>query len=63
LGYIHFADNNRHACGDGTLSFERVIAALAEISYKGYISVECLACPDGLTAARKSIEHLKGIMR
>jgi sugar phosphate isomerase/epimerase len=62
LGYIHFADNNRHACGDGTLNFERIIAALKDISYIGYISVECLGRPDGLTAARRSIEHLKGIV-
>lgn len=63
LGYIHFADNNRHACGDGTIDFQKVMIALEHISYKGYISVECLPLPDGISAARNSIANLKGLMK
>ncbi len=59
LGYIHFADNNRHACGEGFLDFKKIQMALKNISYKGYASVECLPIPDGFTAAKKSIEYLK----
>jgi len=61
LGYIHVADNNRRACGDGSIDFKKVLDALGKISYKGYISVECLPLPDGITAARKSILHLKSL--
>lgn len=59
LGYIHFADNNRHACGEGSIDFKKVLDALKQISYKGYVSVECLPIPDGVTAAKNSILHLK----
>lgn len=58
LGYVHVADNNRHACGEGSIDFKKVLEALSKISYKGYVSVECLPLPDGVTAARKSITHL-----
>lgn len=63
LGYIHFADNNRHACGDGTIDFEKILTALENISYKGYVSVECLPLPDGISAARSSITNLKGLVK
>lgn len=59
LGYIHVADNNRLACGDGSIHFGKVMDALYHISYKGYVSVECLPLPDGITAARTSIYTLK----
>ncbi len=59
LGHIHFADNTRHACGEGTIDFKKVMGALKRISYSGYISVECLPIPDGITAAKDSIIHIK----
>lgn len=61
LGYVHVADNNRHPCGEGAINFGKVIDALNDIPYKGYVSVECLPLPDGLTAARKSIYTLKNV--
>lgn len=59
LGYIHFADNNRKACGEGAIDFKKVKRALSNISYKGFISVECMPIPDGYTAAKMSIDNLK----
>lgn len=61
LGYLHLADNNRHACGEGCLNFEAILQALEEIGYTGYASVECLPLPDGYTAAANSLAYLKSL--
>ncbi len=57
LGYVHFADNNRHECGSGMIDFKKIFNTLKKINYNGYISIECLPVPDGITAANKSIEY------
>jgi len=62
LGYFHLADNHRHACGTGALNFREILAALKEIGYQGYLSVECLPLPDGETAARQSLEHIRSCL-
>lgn len=61
LGYLHLADNNRHACGEGCLDFKAVLQALKDIGYTGYASVECLPLPDGYTAAENSLAYLKAL--
>ena len=61
LGLIHFADNNRHACGEGCIDFVPILNTLREIGYDGYISVEHLCIPDGYTAAANTIEFLRRI--
>ncbi|HQY30481.1 MAG TPA: TIM barrel protein, partial [Thermomicrobiales bacterium] len=43
LGYVHIADNNRLQPGAGCLDFSVPFAALKEINYRGYISLECSA--------------------
>lgn len=58
LGYMHFADNTRNYPGSGQIDFRKIIQALDTIEYGGYLSVECLPKPDGLTAARYAINHL-----
>lgn len=63
LGHIHFADNNRHACGEGCLDFGAVLDALIDIDFKGYVSVECLPLPDGVTAAERSIRYIKSLLQ
>ena len=63
LGYIHFADNNRHACGEGALDFSEILNALNDIGYTGYASVECLCIPDGYSAAKNSLNHLNSFMK
>ena len=58
LGYMHFADNTREYPGSGQFDFCKVIQALEIIGYSGYLSVECLPKPDGITAARYAIKNL-----
>jgi sugar phosphate isomerase/epimerase len=59
LGYFHVADNHRQYPGSGVLDFRRCLAVLKEIGYRGFISIECLPRPDGISAAKRGIEHLK----
>jgi sugar phosphate isomerase/epimerase len=42
LSYVHFADSNRAAPGRGHIDFQPIARALADINYKGYISMELL---------------------
>jgi sugar phosphate isomerase/epimerase len=41
LGHVHMADNNRLQPGAGCLAFKIPFAALKEIGYSGYLSLEC----------------------
>jgi sugar phosphate isomerase/epimerase len=62
LGYIHFADNTRCYPGSGQIDFKRIIKALNDIGYNGYLTVECLPSPDGKTAAAKALRYLKSLL-
>jgi sugar phosphate isomerase/epimerase len=42
LAYVHFADSNRAAPGQGHIDFRPIAQALIDIEYKGYISMELL---------------------
>jgi sugar phosphate isomerase/epimerase len=59
IGHVHYVDSNRRAAGYGHLEFEPITAALAEIGYAGYASAECLPWPDGVSAARQTIEAFR----
>lgn len=59
IGYVHFADSNRHFPGDGHLDFSSIIAALNAVAYKEWIGVEILPLPDPDTAAREAIRFLR----
>ena len=59
IGYIHFADSNRHFPGDGHLDFSKIIAAINAVAYKEWVGVEILPYPDPDTAAREAIRHLR----
>jgi sugar phosphate isomerase/epimerase len=61
LGYIHFADNNRHFPGDGRLDFFEILRALEDINYQGYISVECLPIPEREVAASRALNNIKDL--
>jgi len=63
LGYFHLADNTRKYLGSGQLDFGKILTALAEINYQGYLSVECLPYPSGEEAAARSISFLKSLMK
>jgi sugar phosphate isomerase/epimerase len=43
LGHVHIADNNRLQPGAGFLTFGPAFAALKQVDYAGYISIECTA--------------------
>jgi sugar phosphate isomerase/epimerase len=62
LGYVHLADNNRRAPGQGHIDFPALIQALTEIGYEGYLSAEILPSPDDATAASQTARYLQPIM-
>jgi len=55
IGHVHLADSNRQAPGHGHLNVAGVLAALAEIGYRGYLSFEVLPLPDPCRAIRDGI--------
>ncbi len=62
LGYMHVADNNRLAPGQGHIDFPALIQALSEIGYHGYLSAEILPSPDDATALSQTAHYLHPIM-
>lgn len=52
--YIHFADSNRLAPGQGHLDFEDVLRGLRRGGFDGWASIEILPRPDPDTAARQA---------
>jgi sugar phosphate isomerase/epimerase len=50
LGYVHFADNTRHAPGQGQTNFREIIKTLESIGYSGPVVAEVLPLPDDATA-------------
>ncbi len=58
IAYIHFADSNRLAPGQGHTDFEDIMTNLTSVNYNGWVSVEILPKPDPETAARQAAEYL-----
>lgn len=54
VGYIHFADNNRLAPGQGQTNFKEILFALEKINFSGPIIAEVLPLPDDLTAIKNT---------
>lgn len=44
--------------GAGHVELKPVFDALADLGYEGYVSLECLRIPDGITAAREGLKYL-----
>jgi len=59
LGYFHLADNSRKYPGTGQIDFYRMLKALEEIDYNGYLSVECLPWPNHMEAAQNALSYMK----
>jgi sugar phosphate isomerase/epimerase len=57
--YIHLADSNRMAPGQGHLDFGEIFGAMKSIGYNGWVTVEILQRPDPDTAARQAAEFLR----
>jgi len=63
LLHVHIADSNRRAPGDGHLDFARVVAALREINYAGWLSAEILPKPNSEDAARQCAQTIAPLMQ
>lgn len=61
LGYVHLADNSRRYPGSGQIDFSKILAALQEIGYNGYLSVECFPYPSSQEAAGAALRYLKDL--
>lgn len=60
FAYFHANDKNLKGPGFGDVDFRPIAAALKEVGYDGYVSVEVFDFEDGPeTIARKSIDYLK----
>jgi sugar phosphate isomerase/epimerase len=59
VGYVHFSDNNRMYPGACAIDFTAIMQTLLEIGYTGYVALECLPVPDGVTGLRLGMENLK----
>jgi sugar phosphate isomerase/epimerase len=61
LGYVHFADSNRRAAGQGHINFHELAAVLPKIGYGGYICAEILPLPDSRAAAKLAIDYFRSL--
>lgn len=56
--YIHFADSNRWAPGQGHIDFDDVFDGLKAAAFDGWASIEILPKPDPDVAARQAAEFI-----
>lgn len=61
--YIHVADSNRLAPGQGHTDFQEIFEHLLRARYNGWISAEILPHPDPDTAARQTAGFLLPLIR
>jgi sugar phosphate isomerase/epimerase len=59
INYIHLADSNRLAPGDGHINFKEIFDALKETQYSKWCSVEILPYPTPDIAAQRAIKYLR----
>ncbi|MBR6084471.1 MAG: sugar phosphate isomerase/epimerase [Spirochaetales bacterium] len=61
IKHIHFLDSNRLAPGMGDRDMEQIYGKIKDLGYDGYLCLEALRRPDGLTVAKKGIEFFRKI--
>ena len=59
IGYIHLADSNRHAPGQGHTDFNYIFNKLKSTNYDGWLAVEILPFPDPETAAKQAYDYIR----
>lgn len=62
IGYVHFADSNRLAPGQGHIHYVQVLKALIAAGYRGYITAEILPLPDDRTALQQAAGFLRSLL-
>lgn len=62
LRHVHVADNNRNYPGWGLIDFRPFLEALDEIGYNQTLTLECYPDPDGETAVKRGLMHLRRLM-
>lgn len=62
IGYIHLADSNRKAPGQGHTNFQDIFNHLKQSGYRGWVSVEILPEPDPDTAAENAARFLRPLI-
>ncbi|MEO8171478.1 MAG: sugar phosphate isomerase/epimerase family protein [Sediminibacterium sp.] len=63
IGYIHLADSNRLAPGQGHTDFDNLFFYLNKAAYAGWLSVEILPKPSPEKAAQQAIDFLLPYMQ
>jgi sugar phosphate isomerase/epimerase len=56
--YVHLADSNRQAPGQGHTDFDGVLAGLRQMRFDGWTAIEILPVPDPDTAARLAADFI-----
>jgi sugar phosphate isomerase/epimerase len=59
IGYIHLADSNRLAPGQGHTDFDDIFSHLKRAGYTGWFSVEILPRPEPYKAAEQAVRFLR----
>jgi len=62
LGYVHLADSNRRAPGQGHLDFGALLRCLNQMGYQGTVTAEILPLPDDATAVRQAGTFLRALL-
>jgi 5-keto-L-gluconate epimerase len=62
LWHVHIGDNNRLPPGRGMIDFRGIIRLLDAAGYRGFLSAELLARPDGDTAGCESLAYLRPLL-
>ncbi len=60
LGHVHVADNQRLEPGQGCLDFQTPFAALRQIGYAGFVTLECRLSGDPAQVLPASARFLRG---
>lgn len=63
IKYVHFADSNRLAPGQGHIDFRYILETLQNVGYDDYISIEILPKPNPDIAAKQAIDFLRPIIQ